>query len=423
MTKMIAETRAKRRSTSPYIRDSLVISMVFGAFFSLLFYAFSDLIAVYYFHDAGLGYYLKLISPAIFFMSVNVVFMGVLRGFKRFKSYAGFESIKQMIFVSFGLIFVVGFSFGVVGAVLAILLSNMFVSIYVLFRYRSVFRRPVLTKAKRILGFGSSLLFLSIGLSVFFSMDKLFLGYFESKSAMGFYVCAFTITAFLSMISLSVRRVMFPFITEAYSSGDLFGTQIYLKQMIKYLLMSLGFFLIFLSQFSREVICLLYGEEYIVSAGVLSVLLYSVIFTSLTGVFNVFLVAIGKIKKLYGIVCLSLFISFLLNYLFISLYGVIGAAYALFVSSVVLCGLYFSFVRCDCEVGMKNVLLVVLVFVFMGVFSQFEGMIVHRVIVLVISMFVYVLILLKWFIVREEYEFIAVMVSKIMGVQNKDARY
>ena len=33
MTKLIAEARAKRRPTPPYIRDSIVISMVFGAFF------------------------------------------------------------------------------------------------------------------------------------------------------------------------------------------------------------------------------------------------------------------------------------------------------------------------------------------------------------------------------------------------------
>ncbi len=372
----------------------------------MLFYAFSDLIAVYYFHDAGLGYYLKLISPAIFFMSVNVVFMGILRGFKRFKSYAYFEGIKQAIFVSFGLTLVVGFSFGVTGAILAILLSNFFISVYVLFKYRGVFRRPVLTKAKRILGFGGSLLYLSVGLSVFFLMDRLFLGYFESKSAMGFYVGAFTIVSFISMFATAIRRSMFPFVTEAYSSDDVLKTNVYLKKTIKYLLIGLGFVLIFLSQFSYEVISLLYGVEYVTSVGILNVLLYSVIFTSLISIFHIFLVAIGKMKKAYGIVCLSVFISFLVNYLVISSYGLIGAAYALFVNSFVLCGLYFCLLRRDFDVGMKNVLLIILIFGFMVGFSQFEGNFVYKLAVLCVSLSGYALILLKWFISKEEFGFV-----------------
>ena len=250
MTKMIAEARAKRKSVSPYICDSLLISIILGTLFSLLCYALSDTIALYYFHDSNISFYLKLMSPAIFFMSVNFVFMGILRGFKRFKSYTYFEAIKQVIFVSSGLTLVVGFSFGITGAILAILLSNFFISVYVLFKYRGVFRRPVLTKAKIILGFGSSLLYLAVGLSVFFSMDKLFLGYFESKTAMGFYVSAFTIVGFMSMFTTAIRRSMFPFVTEAYSSGDLLMKNVYLKKTIKYLQNGLGFVLIFFRQFS-----------------------------------------------------------------------------------------------------------------------------------------------------------------------------
>lgn len=406
MTKMIAEARAKRRSTDPYIRDSLVISMVFGAFFSLLFYAFSDLIAVYYFHDAGLGYYLKLISPAIFFMSVNVVFMGILRGFKQLRRYAFFEVVKQVLFVSFGLGLVVALNMGVSGAIVAILLCNFFIAVYVLFRYRHVFRLSILSKARGILSFSGSLLFLSIGLSVFFSMDKLFLGYFESKIAMGFYVSAFTIVGLLSMFTTAIRRSMFPFVTEAYSSGDLLKTNVYLNKTIMYLLMVQGFFLIFLSQFSYEVISLLYGEEYVVSAGVLSVLLYSVIFTSLIIIFHIFLVAVGKMQRTYYVVCLSVLFSFLVNYLFISNAGMLGAAYALLVNSFVFCGLYFFVVQRDFDVGMKNVLLIILIFGFMVGFSQQEGDFVYRLIVLGVSLSGYVAILLKWFISKEEYLFL-----------------
>jgi len=121
---------------------------------SLLYFLSSDLIAWHVFHDPSLGYYIKIASPLIFVSVLYTISLGVLRGFKKFKAYAVFESSRQLLIVIIGISLVIFLRFGVNGAIVALIASPLILVLYSLYSFRYHFKNDGSDEVGLILRFG-----------------------------------------------------------------------------------------------------------------------------------------------------------------------------------------------------------------------------------------------------------------------------
>lgn len=167
------------------------------------------------------------------------------------------------------------------------------------------------------------------GMSRFLYIADIFLiGYFiASKTVLASYKTATLIPFALNFIPMSVMIYIYPYFAK--NGDDLNWIKINYKKLVKYMFLGNLLITIFLIVFSKYIIIILFGQQYIDSIKPFMILSLGYFFAS---TFRIpagnILAAIGQIKfNFYGtIICGSL--NILLDILLIKNFGSIGAAYA-----------------------------------------------------------------------------------------------
>ncbi len=170
---------------------------------------------------------------------------------------------------------------------------------------------------------------------VFFGMDKIFLAHLRSLNEVAFYSTASRIIGALMFIPSLFGASFFPYLAQKAIEKDS-KIRIF-KRFYKLILLSLiaGFCLaIVIYFFSSWLILFLFGKNYLPAVDVLRVLVWILVFLFPVVLLDLILISYHKQWLDFGITLIPAIINLILNFMFIPLWGMIGAALASIFSQI-----------------------------------------------------------------------------------------
>lgn len=181
---------------------------------------------------------------------------------------------------------------------------------------------------RKIFHFGKYVLGTNFSSMFFNKVDLMMVGIFLNPIAVGLYNVATRITNYVEVPMSGIAQAIYPRIAAAgKEQGYLKIGKIY-ERSVGYLLALTLPIVLFVFIFSKPVIYLLAGVDYLEAAPILAVLVIAVLVKPWGRLFGITLDAIGRPKMNFYLLLIGLGLNILLNWLFISKWGLQGAAYA-----------------------------------------------------------------------------------------------
>jgi O-antigen/teichoic acid export membrane protein len=279
----------------------------------------------------------QMIFFGLFFMiftNVGSTIKMLLGSLQKFKYQAYNDVFSKLIYTVLALT-VIYLNQGLLGIFLSQVVSLFIVFLYLFFIVKKYVKLNLkvnlsffIQKIKCSWPFALSNLFTVI----FFDFDKLFISFFINDFQLGLYSSGVTLIGFLISI-ISLLGIVFFNLFSKYSFKE--QSKSILNKFLKItMIISLPIFLggVLLS---KEIIQLVFGSQYILASSSFSILLLFFFLMSFSVVFTNFLMAHNKEKFVLKIRGISTGINILLNFLFIPLFGVIGAAITTVISEII----------------------------------------------------------------------------------------
>lgn len=172
--------------------------------------------------------------------------------------------------------------------------------------------------------------------STYTIFDSIVVGFMLDESSLAFYSRARQVIAMGLTLTLSLSTVLIPRISYLYDSDNKEEFKNTLIKSFKYILMisiPLGLGITILS---KEIMYFFGGDEFIAGSNVMMVMAFIVVFDSIyTWTINQILVPTGNEKNALFIQILMAISNLSLNFILISKFGVIGAAYSILLTEII----------------------------------------------------------------------------------------
>lgn len=308
-----------------------LISLVAG----IILYAFSDQLSRLLFnHIQGAVQLIAIIIPA---WSVNMVYCNYFRTFREMKKYALIVVVEQYLEVGLiVLLLVLGYNF--IWTAVPYLIVRVSISILLFFYIKSKigFIFPRFTHLKEYLHFGLPTVPGNLSLWIIASSNRYIITLILGTIYVGYYSPGYTIGIIPSTFIGFVCFVLPPTISKLYDENGLEELKNHLSYSLKYfLLIAIPF--VFGSLFLSKSILMILTTTQIANEGYLVmplVALSCIPFGIYAIVMNIF-VSVKKTKILGIIWIISAILNIVLNVVFISYLGIIGAALATLIAYTV----------------------------------------------------------------------------------------
>nr|WP_321497974.1 flippase [uncultured Methanolobus sp.] len=346
LTKYVAEFNSNSEIIRDYVSSSLIGSIISGSLMGLLLYVFSPIIAITIFHIPEMILLLKITALCFPFIAVQKIVIGMLNGLRRMKLYAIVTIVQNATVLIMSIVMVILLNTGVKGAVLGFVVPTIVVGLLLLSqarRYITIKNMIRLPYLKEIIFFGFYVVLAnSIGL-INTQVDSLLLGYFLNEDEVGYYAVSVLFIQGIVIIPQAVQRITNPLIASYYGKKDFLKIRyLILKTLQKSFIVTVSVALT-LAIAGKEMISLIFTEEFFPAYYPLLILLFGYTVYSLFVSIGSCLSSIGKVKVTFKISVVSAALNILLNVALIPKYGLNGAASATSISLifVTIVNLYF----------------------------------------------------------------------------------
>ena len=315
-------------------KSSFELQAFMGTAAFLLFFFFSPVIAGL-FNDKSLAVYFRITAPIILFYSFYGVFVGYTNGTKQFKKQALLEvaycTIKTIL-----ISILVFFGFSLVGAFGGFIIATLLIFVISIILFGVTDKGPGFPKLK-ILKFQVWIMLQTLIINLILNIDLFLLKALTpvqdtANFYAGIYNAALTIARIPYLAVIPLSYVIFPFISEATHKQDAFLTRRYIVKCMRYSAIFLTLFVVLISTNAQGIIKLLYSEDYAAGAMSFSIVSTGMMFFSLLVITTTFISGSGLPKVSIAITGGIFMVDFILNYLFIPVWGTVGAAAATTIS-------------------------------------------------------------------------------------------
>lgn len=316
------------------------ISFLTGAVVGASVFCLSGWISTAVFSKPEFNETLRLFACGIPFLASMTVVTALLQGFHTTKYTVYVRDIIQPV-ANMGLsVLLLALGFGLVGVVVAFVVSHVLGLIAGLFSFSKLF--PGFSQKdlkpdyviKELVMYSLPLLFVGFLQYFLSNTDTLMLGYFGTSSDVGVYRAASQLPMVMVLFLFASNSVYAPLAADLYHKQETERLASIFKattKWISYIVVPLFIIIIF----SARDLMLIFGEEYVESGyRILIILAFGQLISCVTGGVLFTLIMTGKqhIEFYYEIALVILNIA--LNVLLIPKYGVIGAAIASSASSI-----------------------------------------------------------------------------------------
>jgi len=331
------------------ITMSIKYSMIASFVMSILLFFLAPIISVKLFNKPELIPILRILIIALPFSVLARIFIYSLRAFHKVKEQIIseeiiFKSLKVMFLIA--LFAIIGVNiYGVIFSQIAGAIVFFVLSFILLEKTFPIINTKVrgIDYSQELIGYSLPLAFFGMINSFLAWTDILVLGHFNSSADVGIYSIAHLAASMMLLVPFSLLNIFLPIITEVYVTKKDEFKKIYFIVSRWIFLATFPVFLIMVL-FSRQLLSILFGQEYGAGAVSLSILALGYLCYGLSQTSINTLNMVKKTKSVLYISIITLFLNVLLNYLLIPLYGMNGSAIATTISFLIgsVAAIFFS---------------------------------------------------------------------------------
>ena len=167
---------------------------------------------------------------------------------------------------------------------------------------------------------------------VYSQIDRLLIGYYMAPRHVGIYVASFSIVLLLSFLPQAFSFQALPMFSKISSSDDQSTYKLAYQKISKVLFFVSFPLLVLITMFSKEILSILYGKEYISGALALAILNLGYFSRCISGPATESLISMGKTQGPMISTLVGCILNTILNIVLIPKFGISGAAVATSVS-------------------------------------------------------------------------------------------
>lgn len=285
--------------------------------------------------------YLKLIVSIVFFKTVNLVLLSILRAREKSLIYISSNVLKLLVLLSLNIYFVASLGLGVKGIMLAYLIGEVFLFITLIPTCFSFIRiRFSKNLLKATLNFGFPLIFTSLAAMLLNMENRYFLKLLINYHEAGLFNTGQKVAGILNI--LFVQSFSLGVLPLAYKAFGQKGDKRYFSKMNTYFIFVLVWAGLGISIFSREIVETFTRQEaYWAAAQIVPILIFSYILSgsNFMASLGMYLTKNTKYIAINNVIALSMSIIF--SILLIPPFKMIGAAWATVLSFLFLYALSY----------------------------------------------------------------------------------
>jgi O-antigen/teichoic acid export membrane protein len=322
------------------IPASVQLSLIAGVSLGIILFFTADIIAARIFHDAALGFPLKIFALGIPFFTLINVLVSIFQGFEDVKPTAYFQYILRSLLLPLFLLPIVFLNLPFTGVFYA-LLASLVISCVVLIVY-TVRRLPFPIKfrtglsanpvARELLLFSLPLLGATLLALIITSADTLMLGGLKSSADVGLYNAARPLVDVIRAPLSALGLIYVPVASWLYAQGSIPEMRRIFSVLTKWICSAtLPLFLI-LFLFPETVLSFLFGASYTSAATVLRILSLGLIISNFFGPSGSTLAVMGEVRFVMWVYLAAALLNIGLNFALIPPLGIEGAAIAFVVA-------------------------------------------------------------------------------------------
>lgn len=335
MPRFIAEynIKNKKREIKSVISGAFLVQLIFAGLIIIGFWFISDYLAINYFNDPRAGLLLKILT---FYLPLSVFyinFRSIFQGLKKNKYFSLGEPANNL-FVFICVLTGIYFGLGIYAPVVGYLGSFVIFSFVFLrpvlksFRYFKHKHKDFFSVNKKLFLFGLPLVITSAGALIITYFDTLMLTYFDTLSVVGVYNIIYPTALLVVMIGSSIGSILMPIITELWSLRKKKEIKNALRIINKYLLIFCLPVIIVLMFFSRQLVRIFFGKEYLIGVSAFNILLIGALFKIFAAINIQTIIAFKEPNKIMMVFTSGAMLNVVLNFILIPKYSLNGAAVA-----------------------------------------------------------------------------------------------
>ena len=340
LTTYISKYKDDKGKVSSYVNSAYFVAIFSSFIVSLVLIIIGDYLASSVFQDERLKIFLFLAAGIIFFDQLNIINRDYFRGFKDFKRYNILKLIHPLAILILTLTLLMIYSYRAVHLVISHLsVAAIFCILVLVYMFKTeetfkLFNVPKIDITKKVLKFGVPLIFTMTFMTIMKSMDRVIIGYFLETSDVGIYSVAAGIPLMIGSMFAPISTVLLPTFSERESKGE--SSELLLKEVFSFLLFISIPLIIFIILFSQDILLIVFGEEYILGAMVLSLTSIEIFLFSGERLLGASVVASERTTKYALGMGISAISNISMNVILIPIWGIEGAAVATVLSFLIL---------------------------------------------------------------------------------------
>lgn len=306
--------------------------IIIGLILTVIIFFMADWISLTLIGSGSFADLIKIIFAALFFESISFTIIHLLRTKQLPRKVVIYSSFSAVCNFILNIYFVYYLRQGIYGIILAQLLTAIFLFLIMLPVLKENYIRIFnLLKYKVIFIFALPLIIsgvLSFSVDV---IDRFIINHFLGISEVGIYSFSYRIALIMNVFVISLRSAWTPYSIKLYNEGSFsseFGksfTKILSAGLLLFLLVSMcidDLFNLHLGNFH------LFDPSYRSGIKIIPVILISYIFSAVVTYYSVYPFTSGKSIHFMISDLIALIINVALNFIFIPIYGIMGAAFA-----------------------------------------------------------------------------------------------
>jgi stage V sporulation protein B len=332
MTKYIPEFQVKK-SDEKIANAIFYLSVMMLASFmivGLLLLSFSNVLTKYYFKTYLAGHLLLLFFLIMVFSNLRGVLRNIYQGFQKMTGYAliyllenAFTLLILLLLFAFKKdIFTAAYAH-IAGYVLVLAIFIFLLFKFFPFKYKLYFDKRLF---KKLISFGLPVVIIILGGMLIVYVDTLILTYFRSLSEVGIYNVVVPTVMIIQFFASAIATVSFPMISELWARRKKKFLEQGVKMLLKYSFVILIPAVLIVLFFSRLILSLMFGEQYVPGTLTMQVLAVAIIFLSLHSIISPLFAGTGRPKIAMRIIIQGAVLNVLINFIAIPRYGMLGAA-------------------------------------------------------------------------------------------------
>ena len=436
ISKYVAEynSQNKKALTRQIIYTATKFMVLMAIMLSIVLLFSSDFIANNIFHKPLVVWPLRAVSIITPFSVIVGAMRGAFQGVYKNEYTVYNRMAEQISTIVFACVFVycglyamgavLGSAFGfIVSAVTAVYLYKKFISpMFYSEDSLDLSFKEELKLLWMLIKFAVPVAITALSEMAIYDVGTLIIGILMLSTDVGYYNAADPISRIPLVISLSVSTVLLPATSEAYALKNHKLLQEYVVDCLRYSILTVLPLCVLISLFSTPVLVILFGQVYVPSSGVLSVLVIGMSFYSIFMISSSILQGTGNPRLPMYILLVGTVVNILLNYVLVYYMGIIGAALATSLTTCILMIviMYFVIRYTKISIPWKNILMIVLSNIILMIPCLIiPKTIIGSIIALVLGLIIYMLslIFLK-VLTKRDIEFFSQYFNKIPILKN-----